>query len=195
MQLIKKKNRDGSKIYYSFEFSRGAGGRFSTGIFTYTYPENLIQKNHNKEAIHILEIKKSELILEQQSAGTNFIPQHKFKANFLDYYIEYVKKNNRAGNRHLSGSLQHFRNFLKKDFIPPIDVNENLCKRFRQYLLDRFSGDTPANYFARFKWVMKAATKDGYYRYNPAEAEIWFTTFEWQPGINWTIRLLDLSGL
>ena len=34
---------------------------------------------------------------------------------------------------------------------------------------DRFKGDTPANYFSRFKRVLKAATKDGYYRTNPCE--------------------------
>ena len=48
-------------------------------------------------------------------------------------------------------------------------MTENLCKRFRQYLLDRFTGDTPANYYARFKWVLKSATKEGYFRYNPSE--------------------------
>jgi len=35
--------------------------------------------------------------------------------------------------------------------------------------LDRFNGDTPANYFSRFKKVIKAATKQGYFRINPAE--------------------------
>ncbi|HMC86865.1 MAG TPA: site-specific integrase [Chitinophagaceae bacterium] len=169
MQVIKRRTKDGGMEYYSFGFSKSAGGRISTGIFTYTYPENQIQKNHNKEALRLLETKKSELILERLSAGSSFIPGHKFKANFFEYYEEYVKLNRRAGNRHLSGSLQQFRNFFKKEFIAPIDINENLCKRFRQYLLDRYNGDTPANYYARFKWVIKAATKDGYYRYNPAE--------------------------
>jgi len=35
--------------------------------------------------------------------------------------------------------------------------------------LDCFNGDTPANYFSRFKKVIKAATKQGYFRINPAE--------------------------
>jgi hypothetical protein len=36
-------------------------------------------------------------------------------------------------------------------------------------LLDNFNGDTPANYFGRFKRVIKAATREGYFRNNPAE--------------------------
>ncbi|HEY1872387.1 MAG TPA: site-specific integrase [Chitinophagaceae bacterium] len=117
----------------------------------------------------ILETKKSELNIEQQALGTGFIPAHKFKENFIEYYQEYVDVNKRKGNRHLTSSLVQFKGFLKKDFLSPIDINETLCKRFRQYLLDRFTGDTPANYYARFKWVVKAATKDGYFRYNPSE--------------------------
>jgi integrase len=50
-----------------------------------------------------------------------------------------------------------------------MDITENLCVRFRQYLLDHFTGDTPANYYARFKRALKAATKEGYYRNNPTE--------------------------
>jgi integrase len=169
MNIIKRISTNGEKVYYSFELGRCAGSRIATGIFTYTEPKNQIEKNHNKEAIRLLDTRKSELSLEHQAIGSGFIPEHKFKGNFLEYYQEYVDLNKRKGNRHLKSSLVQFKNFLKKDFLSPIDVNENLCKRFRQYLLDRFSGDTPANYYARFKWVVRAATKDGYFRYNPSE--------------------------
>jgi hypothetical protein len=78
--------------------------------------------------------------LERKAIGTGIIPTHKFKANFLDYYEEFVKDNKQEGNRHLEGSFTHFKNFLKKDFLSPIDVTENLCERFRKYLLDKFNG-------------------------------------------------------
>jgi integrase len=169
MNIIKRSSRKGDKEYYYLEFGRCAGSRIATKIFTYTYPKNQIEKNHNKEALKLLETKQSELNIEQQAVGTGFIPVHKFKGNFIEYYQEYVDLNRRKGNRHLTSSLIQFKRFLKNDFLSPIDITENLCKRFRQYLLDKFTGDTPANYYARFKWVVKAATKDGYFRYNPSE--------------------------
>jgi len=46
----------------------------------------LIQKNFNKEALAILQTKKSQMILEGQAINTGHIPQHKVKSNFLDYY-------------------------------------------------------------------------------------------------------------
>ncbi len=33
----------------------------------------------------------------------------------------------------------------------------------------RVSGETPADYFMRFKRMIRAATKDGFFRSNPAE--------------------------
>jgi integrase len=169
MNFVKRTNRSGDKIYFYYDFGREKGQRPSTGVFIYAKPKDQVQKNHNKESLKLLEVKKSQLILERQSIGTGYIPAHKIKANFFDYYQEFANNNKRKGNRHLENSLMHFKSFLQKDFIAPIDVTEDLCKRFRQYLLDNFNGDTPANYYSRFKQVLTSATKEGYYHVNPAE--------------------------
>jgi integrase len=169
MNFLQRPNRTGEKVYFSYDFGRGPGQRPSTGIFIYATPKNQLEKNHNREAKALLEVKKSELTLERQALGSGFIPAHKYKANFLEYYRDYVNLNKRKGNRHLQNSYDHFLRFVRQDFISPLDVTENLCVRFRQYLLDRFTGDTPANYYASLKRVLKAATKEGYYRTNPTE--------------------------
>jgi integrase/recombinase XerD len=97
------------------------------------------------------------------------LPSYRHKENFLDYYEEFVNSNRKSGNRHLEGSLRHFKSFLSKKYLPPVEITGELCAQFRKYLLDCFNGDTPANYFSRFKKVIKAATKQGYFRINPAE--------------------------
>ncbi len=161
MNYLKRTNRNRDKIFFYYDFGRKSGQRPSTGIFIYAKPKNHTEKNHNKESLALLEVKKSQLVLEQQSVGTGFLPSHKYRSNFLEYYEEYTGLNKRKGNRHLTCSLIHFKAFIAKDFISPVDITENLCIRFRQYLLDRFTGNTPANYYARFKRVLKAATKEG----------------------------------
>ena len=169
MNIFKRENRTGDKIIFYYDFGRGAGQRPSSGIFIYKKPKDQIQRNHNKEALALLETKKSQLTIEQQAIGSAFIPSHKFKINFLEYYEGYVEENKRKCNRHLSNSLKQFKLFIKSDFIAPIDITENFCKRFRQYLLDKFTGETPGGYYARFKWVVNAATSDGYFLKNPTE--------------------------
>ncbi|MEP6750304.1 MAG: hypothetical protein ABJB86_21375 [Bacteroidota bacterium] len=81
--ITQRKSSDGSKVWYQLEWGKGAGQRIASGIFTYAKPRNAIEKNHNKEALLMLETKKSRLILEKQSVSTGYIPAHKIKANFL----------------------------------------------------------------------------------------------------------------
>ncbi len=169
MNILERISKKGDKITFYYDYGRGPGQRPSTGIFIYTRPKDQIQKNHNKEARSLLEIKKSQLTIEQQAIGSVYIPGHKFKANFLDYYEEYITLNKRKGNRHLECSLSQFKKFINKDFISPVEITENLCKRFRRFLLDRLKGQSPQNYYARFKWVVNAATNDHYFQKNPTE--------------------------
>ncbi|WP_343746420.1 ATP-binding protein [Chitinophaga sp.] len=160
MNLLKRKNAKGDKTYYYYDFGRGKGQRPATGIFVYTRPKDQTQKNHNKQALALLEVKKSQVIIEQQSIGTAYIPPHKFKENFLDYYEEYVSTYRRDGNRHLQNSLNQFRLFLNTKFISPVDITEVLCKNFRRYLLDKYTGETPSDYYTRIKWVSGCRSPD-----------------------------------
>jgi integrase/recombinase XerD len=81
---------------------------------------------------------------------------------------QFVKQNAQGGNRHLQNSLSSFKKFLGTEYISATDVTENLCVRFRSYLLEKYNGETPSGYFMRFKRVLKAASKDGYFRHSPA---------------------------
>jgi integrase len=169
MNIGERVSEKGDKIYYYYDLGRGKGQRPSVGLFSYVKPKNAAEKQHNIETRALLAIKKGQAILDQQAIGTGYIPEHKFKANFLDYYEGYVEANARKGNRHLANSLVQFKKFIHKDFLAPVEVTENLSKQFRRYLLDHFTGETPLNYFARFKWVVNAATSDGYFRTPPTE--------------------------
>ncbi len=167
--ITNKISRDNAKKWYYLEWGKQAGQRVATGVFTYTKPKEQLQKKHNKEALAILEAKRSQLVIEAQSIGTGYIPLHKYKSNFLDFYTDFVHNNRKQGNRHLEGSLKHFKSFLGREYISPMEITEDLCLRFRRYLLNGFNGDTPSNYFSRYKKMLKAATKQGYFRINPAE--------------------------
>lgn len=158
INIFQKLSRDNKKTWYYLEWGKSAGQRKSTGIFTWVKPTSLVEKNH-KEALVILESKRSQMVVDHQAINSSYIPQHKIKANFLDYYSDYIRRNRKAGNRHLETSLTAFKAYLKKDFIFAIDVTENLCEGFRDYLLKKYNGETPANYFMRFKRVLKAQKK------------------------------------
>lgn len=71
MNVIKRINKASDKYYFYYDFGRAAGQRPATGIFIYAKPKDHIQRNHNKEAIQLLETKKSQLTIEQQAVGNN----------------------------------------------------------------------------------------------------------------------------
>ena len=168
IEITGKLNRDGSKIWYTYEWGKGPGERKAANKFTYAKPKNQIERDHNKQVLALLDTQKSQMIIDYQSTGTPYIPAHRFKNNFFDYYQEFVDNNKRDGNRHLQASLTKFSAFIGKDRLVPLEITEDLCKRFRQSLVDHLSGKSPADYFGAFKRVIKAATKDGYFRLNPA---------------------------
>jgi integrase len=167
--ISKRVSQNKKLYYYSFEWGKEKGQRISTGIFTYKRPANEIQRHYNNEAQAILETKRSSLILNQQATNSGYFLQHKLKGNFFDYYEAFVKSNRKYGNRHLENSLKAFKSFIGKDSISAQDITEKLCRKFQDYLLAKYHGETPSGYFMRFKRVLKKATKDGYFRHNPSE--------------------------
>src|SRR5450755_80055 len=155
--------------YYSFEWGKGKGERIATGIFTYKRPANDIQRHHNNEALAILEAKRAQLILKQQATNSGYFLQHKLKSNFFEYYETFVKSNRKYGNRHLENSLKAFKILVGKESISAQAITEKICRKFQDFLLEKYHGETPSGYFMRFKRVLKKATKEGYFRYNPSE--------------------------
>ena len=157
----------GRMVYYTFEWGKKAGQRVASGIFTYTHPSTPIEREHNKEALRILAIKRAHLILDWQAIGTGLIPIYRLQANFLDFYADYVERNKRFDPRRLPISFTQFKRFINGHFLSPHDLTADLCLRFRQYLLDNYNGYTPGSYFARFKRVIKDAAQQGYFRIDP----------------------------
>lgn len=141
-------SRDGSKIFYSFEWGKKSGQRITTGVFTYAHPDNAIQKRYNVEALQLVEVKKSQVILDALSIGTDFVPAYKYQHNFLDFYKDYVKHHQRAGNRHLECSYNQFKQFIKVSYISSKEINEEVSAGFQRYLLRRFNGETIAQKIA-----------------------------------------------
>lgn len=159
--------RNGRKVYYTFEWGKKPGQRKASGVFTYTGPATPIEREHNKEALRVLAVKRAHLILDWQAVGTGLIPMHRLQANFIDFYVDYVELNKRFDPRRLPISFAQFKRFINKDFLSPHDLTTDLCLRFRQYLLEHYNGYTPSSYFARFKRVVKDAAQQGYFRIDP----------------------------
>lgn len=167
--LTTRLSQDQQRIFYSLGWGKGAGQRMATGIFTYAIPLNAAQRKFNKKAFELLESRRLEILNDLFANKSSLPSPKKYEHNFLTYYSNYVRRNKVAGNRHLECCFSQFQKFIGVKYISPTDITNELSFSFRRFLLEHLNGETPANYFSRYKQVLKAATKQGYFKSNPCQ--------------------------
>jgi integrase/recombinase XerD len=170
VRRVKRYSVDMQKIRWTLEWGRQKGQSYATGIFTWVKPKSKFEQDTNRQNQE--ELNREEMELKQ--FGPEWKLQQKIKYDFMEFFHAYVNNKARAGNRHLRGSIAQFKLFLsdhKMEKIPIEKLTEEFCINFRTFLLDRFNGKTPGNYFGRFKQTVKAAAKKGYFKNNISPCE------------------------
>ncbi|SNS52987.1 Site-specific recombinase XerD [Ekhidna lutea] len=104
---------------------------------------------------------KRELELENYVHGT--IPKHRKKANFNDYYQEFLNSYTKKDKRMFRYAYEKFLDYSGHKSIAAYQIDFQLIEGYRDYLKEKagLTGETPYDYFARFKRVLKKAFKDG----------------------------------
>jgi integrase/recombinase XerD len=158
--VFKKKSRDKKKYWYYLQYGKGVGQRVALGIFT------IIRADDEQKRWNLIELARVQEKLMEAMLGNQTRSK---KTNFIGFYERFVDDNERPGKRHLASSLTQFKAFIAAKGINPDTLTEDNVIAFRRYLLDRFNGETPLNYFGCFKSVVKSAAKAGYFNGNVAE--------------------------
>lgn len=117
-----------------------------------------------KEKKELAENIRSKRSLEIQSGEHGFIPSHKKKIIFNDYYLNFLNNYEKNDIRMFNHAYEKFGEFTNFQKIKASQITFNLIDGFREYLQSgaaRLSGETPQNYFVRFKRVIKKAYQDG----------------------------------
>jgi transposase len=157
---VKRLTSNGKEIRWMLragEFIR-PGYTTATKIRSWVNPKTKQEIKDNAEA----ELALNEAEKDFKEYGPPKDENKEKRENLVIFYQDYSASNKMKNNRHLAGSLNQFKLFLKEKKIqknPVEKVTEEFCTDFRDWLLERFNGETPGNYFALFKQMMKAAVK------------------------------------
>lgn len=183
--IRKKKIAKGSKYSIMLDYYANGLRKFETlGVHLYAKPKTEAERKHNADKKIIIEEIRRKRENESQTADFNIEQVLTKKGNFLDYYQTYIDKYAKKDIRMVKNSQRHFKNFIEKKhpkksitgelYVRPADVRKDLCIEFKEYLSTEcgLSGETPANFFARFRKVLKKAVDDGIFLRNPAEGII-----------------------
>ena len=132
-------------------------------------PSSTSDRNENNETLNLaLDIRsKRESDLKHNSEG--FVSPHKKKINFYDYCQAYQERYAKKDIRMIKGAIRLFFEFVGEEYILPAQIDKKLMIGFKNHLEDKYNGETPRSYFARFKKILTDATDEKIFNENPAK--------------------------
>ena len=140
------------------------------GIYIYAHPKNEMEREFNNDMLNKAEAIRCIRVQSLINEEFGFLDKHKMKADFLAYFA----KMTRSKDQKWKVVYAHFSNFVqgKCSFG---EVNVDLCKRFRTYLLNakqlkhtrhKVSLNSAAGYYSTFRGLLKIAYRDKLLREN-----------------------------
>ena len=140
------------------------------GIYIYAHPKNEMEREFNNDMLNKAEAIRCIRVQSLINEEFGFLDKTKQKADFLAYF----KKMCRNKDQKWQFVYQHFYNFVKGQCTFG-DVNVDLCKKFREYLLNAkqlkhsnrpISLNSASGYYSTFRGLLKIAYRDKWFREN-----------------------------
>jgi len=169
--LRKRKNSDGSTSLFLDIWHNGKRTYEFLKECKLSNSRNPIAKQQDKKKIALAEQIKVKRALQLQSEEYDITPSFRQDIDFLAYFQAYLDKYKKKDSRLLIACFNKFKKFLEKKKIISLNakqLNEAIVEDFKGYLEESMNGETPANYFKKFKKVLKQALRDKIITSNPA---------------------------
>ena len=140
------------------------------GIYIYAHPKNEMEREFNNDMLNKAEAIRCIRVQSLINEEFGFLDKTKQKADFLAYF----KRICRDKDQKWEFVYQHFYNFVKGQCTFG-EVNVELCKRFRDYLLNAkqlkrkhlpVSLNSASGYFSTFRGLLRIAYRDKWLREN-----------------------------
>jgi integrase len=140
------------------------------GIYIYAHPKNEMEREFNNDMLNKAEAIRCIRVQSLINEEFGFLDKTKQKADFLAYF----KKMCRNKDQKWQFVYQYFYNFVKGQCTFG-DVNVDLCKKFREYLLNAkqlkhnnrpISLNSASGYYSTFRGLLKIAYRDKWFREN-----------------------------
>jgi integrase len=148
---------------HSFYLDIYQAGHRHTEFIDVTYRDT-DSKDIKKEAKALAENIQAKRKLELESEQHGFIPQHKKKASFTDFYLNFLDNYKKNDIRMFKYAYEKFSEYTGFKRLSASQINLKLISGYKDYLESKeagLSGETPYDYFRRFKFVIKKAYQEG----------------------------------
>lgn len=140
----------------------------SLKMYIFKRPKTEQEKSHNREALRQANSIRSMRELEQNASENGITTAHRKSVDFLVYFQNVIDRYKKKNIRALKSTLDYLKEFAGTRTLALRKVNEQFCIEFRDFLDLKLNGETPYDYFAHFKRVLKQAKREGLLTHNPA---------------------------
>ena len=172
---IREKKLTGGNISLYLDIYRSGKRSYEfLKLFVKEKPRTPEERKEIKETYQLAEQIRTKRESELNHTEFGFIAPHRKNINYLDFYQNYIDTYTKKDVRMVKNSLEHFKSFLIaqnysiKDGLKPRQISKEMVIKFKEYLEEKFNGETPSSYFKRFKKVLRYANDQGIIDINPA---------------------------
>jgi integrase/recombinase XerD len=163
VKLRKVKNADGSTSLMLDIWHNGKRQReFLTHLKLFK-AINKIDRDGNQERLKLAEQIRNKREQQLQADEYEITPDFKKGIDFLKYFESYLSKYNKKDKRVIVSCYHKFETFMKEEQIKELTtkkVNELVITDFKEYLENSLNGESPSNYFKKFKKVLRNGVKE-----------------------------------
>lgn len=135
-------------------------------------PQTPFDRVENQNRIKLAEQIKNKREQQLQSDEYEITPAFKKNIDFIQFFENYLNSYTKKDKRVMTGCFEKFKAFMIVAEIVSLttkQINESLANEFKEYLEQTLNGETPANYFKKFKKVLKHGVKQKVFSFNPAQ--------------------------
>ncbi|MBK7567756.1 MAG: site-specific integrase [Bacteroidetes bacterium] len=134
-------------------------------------PKNNIDRDSNRQMRLLAEQARNKRAIEIEAGIHSIIPMSRKSIDLLKYFTSTADKYGKKDKRVISASLAKFETFLNdkgKRSIKTNELTKGLVIEFKEYLETKLNGETPSNYFKKFKKVLESLVNEGVLASNPS---------------------------
>ncbi len=126
-------------------------------------------KNIRAEKKEIANFIRSQREIELITKNINYLPKHLRRVNFFDFAQTFIDNYTKKDVRMIEATLSKFKGYIKNEKLKVVDITPSIISGYKDFLTDKsgLNGETPRNYFARFKKIIKDAVLKGLLKEDP----------------------------
>lgn len=166
-----RKNADGTQTPYIDIYDKGVRNREFLVHLKLVKAQNRIDRDANKQMRLLAEQALTKRAMEVQANSLGIVTASSRKGRITDYMKDYTEKYAKKDARIVLAMYKKFCEFLnesgKKGLLVQ-GLTKSVVIDFKEYLEAKLNGESPANYFKKFRKVLESMVNDGILQSNLA---------------------------